>query len=148
MKVILLKDVKGVGRKWEEKNVADGFATNRLIPQKLAVIASGSSANQIKALKEQDAASKAKSSEKLHAEIAKIANTEVRIQEKANDKNHLFASITRDKLSQILKKEKGIEVPADCILLEQAIKELGTFQIPVKVETKETHFTLVVEGRN
>jgi large subunit ribosomal protein L9 len=145
MKIILLKDVKGVGRRWEEKNVADGFATNRLLPQKLAVIATGSSANQIKALKEQEEAHKTKTSAKLQEEVSKLANTEIRIREKANEKNHLFASISKEKLAEILRKEKGISVPADCILLEHHIKELGTFTIPVKVDSKETNFTLIIE---
>jgi len=53
MKVILLKDVKGVGKRFEEKAVSDGYAENFLIPQKLAVLATHASATQVKQLKEQ-----------------------------------------------------------------------------------------------
>lgn len=65
MKVILLKDVKGVGKKFEEKNVADGYAANFLIPQKLAIPLSGQSAAQVAELKKQSEAKRAAEDERL-----------------------------------------------------------------------------------
>jgi large subunit ribosomal protein L9 len=145
MKVILLKDIKGVGRKYEEKEVSDGYATNSLLPKKLAVPASGASGAQIKALKESEAISKQKGNERLEAEIAKLSKTEVQIKARANEKNHLFAAITSQKLSEILKKEKGIDLDPSCIKLDHPIKETGTFEVPVHVSnSKQSNFTLVV----
>ncbi len=147
MRVILLTDVKGIGRKYEEKNISDGHAINFLIPKKLAVPSSGSAAAQIKVLKEGESKAKEKEYTKLTEHITKLSHTEVVVVQKANKKDHLFAALTREKLSEIIKKEYGIEVDADCIMLEHGIKEVGTFTIPVEVRDKKTHFTLIVKNK-
>jgi large subunit ribosomal protein L9 len=142
MKVIFLKDVKGAGRLYEEKEVSDGYAQNFLFPKKLAVPATGAAANQIKNLKEGHKKHHEAESKKLHEHMEKLHDTTLTVQANANEKNHLFAALTAQKLSDLLRKE-GIEVPADCIKTE-AIKETGTFRVPVSVDGKQTHFTLVV----
>lgn len=156
MKVILLKDVKGIGRRYEEKNVSDGHAANFLIPKKLAVAVGSSTAAQIEELKSQENKYKEKVSQTIAENIAKIAGLEIKVVEKANNKNHLFASLNAEKISALVKKEKGIDIPSEHISLEHPIKELGNFSIPVHVPggpstklgtSKETHFTLVVEGK-
>ena len=144
MKIILLKDVKGVGRRYEEKNVADGLAMNRLIPQKMAIAATGSAAAQIKALKEGEAKHRESEMEKVHEELKKLSGTEVRVSLKANEAGHLFASLSKDMIAKLL-MDRGIAVDSKMLMLEQPVKEIGAFQIPVKVDSKETHFTLIVE---
>ncbi|MHB1330661.1 MAG: 50S ribosomal protein L9 [Minisyncoccota bacterium] len=146
MKVILLKDIKGVGRKYEEKVVGDGYASNFLLPKKMAVPATGSAASQIKNLKENDTKHQEAELKKLEAEIQKLSNTTIEVEAKANEKNHLFAALTREKISDLL-RGKGIEVPANCIDLEHGIKEVGTHSIPVKVGPKETHFSLTIKAK-
>ncbi|MBX4195865.1 50S ribosomal protein L9 [Candidatus Parcubacteria bacterium] len=146
MKVILLKDVKGVGKRYEEKQVGDGYAANFLIPRKLAVPATGAAAGMIKNMKESDSKHRDAEHKKLEEHVHKLANTTVSISAAVNEQNHLFASLTREKISNLL-SERGIEVPADCIVLEQAIKEAGTHTIPVKIGDKETHFTLSIEPK-
>lgn len=143
MKVIFLKDVKGAGRLYEEKEVSDGYAQNFLFPKKLAVPATGAAANQIKNLKEGHAKHREAENKKLHEHMEKLHDTTVTVKANANEKNHLFAALTADKLSELL-REKGIEVPTNFIQT-QSIKELGTFRIPVSVDGKQTHFTLVIE---
>lgn len=144
MQVVLLKDIKGVGRKFEEKNVSNGHAMNFLIPNKLAVPAN--EAGTIKALKEKEAQSREAETKKIEEAVAKISGTEINLKLKANEKNHLFASLNVEKLSQILKKEKGIDIEAKYIVLEYPIKQTGTFEVPVRVgERKEAKFTLRVE---
>lgn len=145
MKVILLKDIKGVGRRFEEKNVSDGYAMNSLIPKKLAVPAS--EAGQIKVLKENEEKAHAGEAKKVNDAVAKISGTEVQLALKANEKNHLFASLTAHKLSEILKKEKGIDIDASYIMLAQPIKEIGTFDVPVRVGDKETRFSVVIKAQ-
>ncbi|MBX4199053.1 50S ribosomal protein L9 [Candidatus Parcubacteria bacterium] len=145
MKVIFLKDVKGVGKRYEEKDVNDGYAANFLLPQKLAVPATGAAAGAIKNLRESDSKHREAESRKLETEVAKLAGLNVDIKEKANDKGHLFASLTREKISNIL-KGKGIDIPADCIALEHGLKDTGSHLVPVKIGSKETHFTLTVEA--
>ncbi len=145
MKVVLLKDIKGVGRKFEEKNVSDGHAMNFLIPNKLAVPAN--EAGTIKALKEKEAQNREADARKIEEAAAKISGTEINLKLKANEKNHLFASLNAEKLADILKKEKGIDIDPKYIVLEYPIKQTGTFEVPVRVaEWKETKFTLRVES--
>ncbi len=146
MKIILLKDIKGVGKRFEEKNVSDGYALNMLIPKKMAVPATGASAGQIKNLKESAEKHKEADFKKLETEVAKLSETEVKIALKANEKNHLFATLTAEKISELL-REKGVEINSGNIMLENPIKETGTFAVPVSVGGKLAHFTLVVEPK-
>jgi large subunit ribosomal protein L9 len=71
MKVILLKDIKGVGKRFEEKNVSDGYATNFLIPKKIAMPLTGQSEVMIKQLKEQSEAKKAKVEQQINEKQSK-----------------------------------------------------------------------------
>lgn len=146
MKVILLKDVKGIGRKYEEKNVSDGHAINFLIPRKLAVASSGSAAAQIKVLKQGEEAAKAKEYERLEEYLRMLSKIELRLAAKANDKGHLFAGITADRIAALLKTEHKIEIDPRIIKLDHGIKETGTFSVPVHAEGgKKAAITLVVE---
>ncbi|MEK7194491.1 MAG: 50S ribosomal protein L9 [Patescibacteria group bacterium] len=144
MKVILLKDVKGLGKRYEEKNVSEGYASNFLVPKKLAVSATGSAGAQMKNLKENEFQNQEARSRHLEVEIHKLSNTTITVKMKINEKNHLFASLTREKISELL-KERDIDVPADCINLKQSIKEAGVHSISVKIGYKETHFNLNIE---
>ncbi|KND48943.1 MAG: ribosomal protein L9 [Parcubacteria bacterium C7867-005] len=147
MKVILLKDVKGIGRRFEEKDVSDGHALNFLIPQKLATPATGGSAGQIKAMKDRESQHKDAESKKLLENISKLKESEVVMVAKANEKNHLFASLTKEKISEFLSKEKQINIAPELILLPSPIKELGTFDISIKTNSDKTsHFTLTIKS--
>jgi large subunit ribosomal protein L9 len=144
MKVILLKDIKGVGKRFEEKEISDGHARNFLIPQKLAVVANSPAAAQAKHEKSQELSSRNEKNAVLAEEISKLAKAEVKVSVKANAQGHLFASINKDKLSQLLKSEHGISIESSVIGLNHPIKETGTHTVPVHINGKETEFTLVV----
>jgi large subunit ribosomal protein L9 len=144
MKVILLKDIKGVGRKFDEKNVSDGYATNFLIPKKLAVAATGQGAAQVLELKKQGEDKQANETERLNKSVAQVSEKKIVVKLKANEQNHLFSSLNAEKISKLL-KEEGIELGSENIKLEHPIKETGTFEVPVSLGGgKETHFTLEV----
>lgn len=146
MKVILLKDVKGVGNKFEEKEVSDGYGTNFLIPKNLAVPLSSHNAVQVRALKEKEEGARLESSEKLSADVHRAAGEKITVQAKANDHGHLFAALDKTKISKILKSEKNLDIGPEHIELESPIKEIGTFEVPISVGGgKETSFTLEVE---
>jgi large subunit ribosomal protein L9 len=148
MKVILLKDVKGVGKRFEEKEVSDGYGINFLIRKQLAVSASASSANAVKSLKAGEDKKRAGELEAINSNIAKIAGTTVELHLSANEQGHLFEKITSEKLSKILHKEKGIDIDTEHMVLEHPIKETGTHEVPVRIEGgKETSFTLSVVGK-
>lgn len=147
MKVILLKDIKGLGRKFEEKEVSDGHAINMLIPKKFAVPATGAAGGHIKNLKDNELKSKEAELNKLRNEIQKLSGIELIVIAKANEKNILFASLTKEKIADILMKEKGIKIDPKCITTN-SIKELGSYEIKVLVENdKESHFNLIVQGK-
>jgi large subunit ribosomal protein L9 len=144
MKVILLQDVKGVGRKFEEKQVADGYAINRLIPLKLAVASDSQGAARARQMKLQAEEHKSNDLAKLKLSLAQIAGQKVSISMKANEQGHLFASLNAEKLSREL-MNKGIHVMPEYIMLETPIKQTGTFEVPVWVaEGVETKFNLEV----
>lgn len=144
MKVILLKDVKGVGKKFEEKNVADGYAINKLLPSKLAVAANGPGAAQVKEMRKQAEQTKAHDIEKLKAGLGKIAGQKISLKMKANEQGHLFASFNTEKLSRALMGQ-GIHLSPEHLMLKAPIKQTGTFEVPVWVaEGVETKFTLEI----
>jgi large subunit ribosomal protein L9 len=144
MKVILLKDVKGIGRKFDEKNVSDGYAANFLLPKKLAIPATGQSALQIAELKKQSELQKTGEKQKLNENLSRLAGKTVTLKMKANEAGHLFASMNADKISTAL-KDQGISLQADTIKLAEPIKKTGTFEVPVFIaEGTETRFTLEI----
>lgn len=133
MKVILLKDIKGTGKKGEVIKASDGHARNYLIPRKLAVEATEANlkelqfkqANQEKVRKEELDAAKA---------FAKsLEEMELKLAAKAGEGQKLFGSITSKDLSEALKSQHGIEIDKKKIVLKQPIKELGTYDLEVKV---------------
>lgn len=145
MKVIFLKDVKGVGRMYEEKNVADGYATNFLLPKKLAVPATGAAAAEIKNLKEAKLKQMETNTSLQEAEIHKLSNKTVTLKSRANEKGHLYAAITDEMIGKLLEKE-DINVGAEHIILEEPIREIGNHRISVKIGNKETHFNLEISS--
>jgi large subunit ribosomal protein L9 len=147
MKIILLKDIKGVGRRFDEKNVSDGHALNFLIPNKMAVSATANTAVQIKQLKDREDQKKEGHNKKLQDNLTKLKGLELVIKTNANEKNHLFAALTKEKISEFLLKEKGIEIPTEFIMLENPIKELGAFEIFVKAENIQQMFVLNVVAK-
>ena len=91
MKVIILKDTARVGRKYEIKDVADGFALNSLIPRGIAVPATSSYLKVIEAKKKQDVQMKEEFKENFEYALTKLTNGKLHISGKANEKGHLFA---------------------------------------------------------
>jgi large subunit ribosomal protein L9 len=143
MKIILLQDVVNVGKKYEMKNVSDGFARNFLIPRKLAKIATTQTIQEIELTKKQGLKEKEIQQNLLEKNMDSLQDLKISIKEKANEKGHLFASIDSKDINKILKKEHHLEIPSEIIELEKPIKQIGEHKI--KVGDKE--FTLVVSNQ-
>lgn len=130
MKVILLQDVDKVGKKFQVKNVSDGYAKNFLFPKNLAKPATPEA---LKWLEMQEEINRKKAEEHLQ-ETEKIASSidgaEVIVPVKVGDEGQLFESVNAQKIAEKL-KESGIEVKKTQIILKEPIKELGEY--PVKV---------------
>lgn len=132
MKVILKENVKKLGKMGDIVNVADGYATNYLIPQQLAVEAI---TKNIKALEHQKKAIQEKAKKiKASAEdlSSRISSLDISIKAKAGEEEKLFGSITSMDIANAL-KEQGIEIDRKKILLEEPIKRLGSYTIGIKI---------------
>jgi len=139
MKIILLKNVEKLGKKGEVKNVADGYARNFLIPNKLAALATKSELAKLEKQKEIET-EKAEEELKLYQKIAsQIDGLEIEILVKINEEGNLFGAITASQIAEKL-KEKNFEIKKEQIKLEEPIKEIGEYEVivefPHNLETK------------
>jgi large subunit ribosomal protein L9 len=146
MKIILLKDVPKVGRRLDVKDVAEGFALNMLIPRGLAEIANVGSIKKIEQMRAKDLAEKKVQEDLLVKNLDLIKQTTITIKEKANDKGHLFAGVTKEMLANEIKKTARINIDPESIQLSKPIKEVGEHKITVAALDKKTEFTLIIES--
>ncbi|PPA68498.1 50S ribosomal protein L9 [Jeotgalibacillus proteolyticus] len=138
MKVIFLKDVKGKGKKGEVKNVADGYAHNYLLKNKLAVEASAGNVNHLDAQKKKQ--EKAQEEELQQAQELKNTLEELTIEltAKSGEGGRLFGSITSKQIAEELKKRHKIKIDKRKIELNDAIRALGYTNVPVKLHNEVT----------
>jgi large subunit ribosomal protein L9 len=147
VKVILTKDVPKLGKSGEMRAVADGYATNFLIPQRLAVPAAGGAYRAW----QHDIASREdkRTRERAEAEIAatRIASTTLTMGVKVGEGGKLYGSITSKDIGDALAR-RGIEIDRHKIDLEEPLKTLGTYKVAVKVYAGMTaEVTVVVEPK-
>lgn len=145
MKIILLKDVKKVGRKYEVKNVADGQAMNMLIPGGLAIPATSGNIKMIEIKRSADMNDIAKTEAELQKVLTEIKGVSIEMTGKVNDKGHLFAGIHKEAIAEKVHKEKGLGISPEMIILEHPIKEVGEHAITVKVNNREVPFKLIIK---
>ena len=146
MKVVLLEDVEKVGKKYEIKEVADGFARNFLIPKNQAKLATKEMMEWAK-IKKEILENKAESELKKAQELASaIDGLEVIMPVKVGDENQLFESITAQKIADKL-KELGFEIKKNQIDLAEPIKEIGEYPIKIKFDHNlESQIQVIVSG--
>ena len=145
MKIILLKDVKKLGRKYEIKDVADGYALNSLIPNDVAVPATHSYMKLVEAKKKQSALMKEDFKKAFEFAVAKLPDGKLHIGGKVNEKGHLFAGIHADQIIEEFKKEIGVILCAEHFEMEKPLKEIGEHVIDLKVEGAEYKLKLIVK---
>lgn len=133
MEVILLKDVKGQGKKGDIIKVSDGYARNFLIPRGIAIEATEGSK---KKLKEEKAARERKRQQELKEARKlsdRISSLKVALRVKAGEKGKLFGSVTAKDIAEALEKQHGIKIDKKKIVLDEPIKNTGEFEVEVKV---------------
>ena len=148
MKVILLQDVKGQGKKGDMKEVSDGYARNYLIPRNLATQATADNLNALK-IKEKAAAAKAAKEKALAEENAKkLEGVQVIIRAKAGSSGKLFGAVTSAEIAAALKEQYGIDVEKNKIVQGDPIKTYGAYTVKAKLgyEVSGNVNLLVVEG--
>jgi large subunit ribosomal protein L9 len=138
MKVILLKDIKGTGKKNEVKEVSDGYARNFLLPKKLAVPADNTN---MKELNEKNKSKENKAQKEYEAAVElgkRMEELNVVIYSKAGDGGRLFGSITSKDIAEQIKKQHNIEVDKRKITLDEPIRVLGSRFVDIKIHQKVT----------
>lgn len=146
MKIILLKDIQKVGKKYDIKNVADGYALNLLIPKGLAQVATPQAEKNIEAMKAKDMVEKKIQGELLLKNLEVIKTLVLHLKEKANDKGHLFAGITKERIVEEIIKSARLNIDSETIQLEKPIKEVGEHKVVVEVLGKKAEFKVIVEA--
>lgn len=140
MKVILLQDVKGTGKKGEIINVADGFARNALFPKKLAVEANSTNLNIIKGKNEAIAHKKEVELSTAKDLAKRLKNLTITLTAKAGENGKLFGSITSKDIADQLEKQHKIKLNKRWINLDEGIKSTGTRDVDIwlhpEVKTK------------
>jgi large subunit ribosomal protein L9 len=138
MKVILLADVKGTGKKGEVREVSEGYARNFLIPRKLAIPATEGNMNALKDQKQREERKKAEELQKAKELAEKLKGITVKLATKAGEGGRVFGSITSKQISQALKEQHKLDVDKKKILLNDPIRSLGVTKVPVKLHPEVT----------
>ncbi|WP_435645582.1 50S ribosomal protein L9 [Butyricicoccus porcorum] len=133
MKVILQQDVKGKGKKGQLVEVSEGYGRNYLLPRGLAVAATADNMNQMKQAEEARAHREAVERAEAEANAKKFESIIVHMTAKGGTSGRIFGSVTSKEIAAQLKKEHGIEINKQKIVLDEAIKSFGTFELKVKL---------------
>ena len=133
MKVILLQDIKGVGKKEQIINANDGYARNYLFPKKLAVEANAGNLGNLKAKQESNQYRKDVEKEEAKKLANKIKDLALVIKVKAGENGKIFGGVTSKEIAENLKKQYQIEVDKKKIILAETIKNLGILTVEIKL---------------
>ncbi|MDQ0417849.1 large subunit ribosomal protein L9 [Croceifilum oryzae] len=138
MKVILLQDVKGTGKKGELKEVSEGHGRNYLLPRKLAVEATSGNVNSLKEKQRLDDVKKTQLLEDAKALAEKMESLEVVLFAKSGKEGRLFGAISTKQIAEALNKQHQMKVDKKKLLLDDAIRTLGVTKVPVKLHSEVT----------
>ena len=138
MKVILLQDVKSLGKKGEIVNVNDGYARNFILPKKMGVEATGKNLNDLKLQKNNE-----KKVAQEHLDAAKelagmLGEGKVELAIKVGEGGRTFGSVSSKEIAAAVKEQMGLDVDKKKIQLKEAIKSLGTHIVNVKLHPEVT----------
>ncbi len=138
MKVILIEDVKSLGKKGEIVNVNDGYARNFILAKNLGLEATPKNLNDLKLKK----ANEEKRARELHEEAIafaeQISRLEVTLSIKAGEGGKIFGSISSKEIAQAAQEQLGIQLDKKKMQLPNAIKSVGTHMVPIKLHPKVT----------
>lgn len=138
MKVILLEDVKSLGKKGEIVNVSDGYARNMILPKKLGVEATPKNLNDLKLQKANDAKIAQEQLDAARAFAKNLEDKKVTLTLKVGEGGKTFGSVSAKEIAEAAKEQLGLEIDKKKLQLSGAIRELGTTDVPVKLHPKVT----------
>lgn len=132
MKVILLQDIKNVGKKDEIINANDGYARNFLFPKNLAIEANKDNLLKLQAKKDSEKHKKNLEIEEFKKQANKIKDITLEIKVKAGSNGKIFGGVTSKEISEELKKQYKMEIDKKKIVLKETIKNIGRFSVDIK----------------
>ena len=146
MKVILVEDVKALGKKGEMVNVSDGYARNMLFPKKLALEASAKN-NDLKLKKAHDEKVAKEQLADARAFAEELAKAQVKVSVKVGEGGKVFGSVSSKEIAEAAKAQLGYDIDKKKIQMKDPIKAVGTTSVAIKLHPKVTaELKVVVEG--
>ena len=133
MKVILLQDIRGKGKKGQMIEVSDGYARNYLLPRKMAVEATADNVNTMKMNDKAKAEQMAREKAQAQEFAEKLKDITVELKAKSGNGGRLFGSITSQEVADALKQQSGIAIDKKKIVQDEPIKSFGTFSLKAKL---------------
>ncbi len=149
MKVILMQDVKGQGKKGQMVEVSEGYARNFLLPRKLATAATADAVNTMNMKEKARKAEEARQKAEAEATAEKLKECPVKVTAKAGTGGRLFGAITTKEISEELMKQYGVDIPKQKLALEDPIKSFGNYEVRAKLgfEVSGTVYVSVYEEK-
>ena len=138
MKVILVEDVKALGKKGETVNVSDGYARNALFPKKLAVEANAKNMNDLKLQKAHEEKVAKELLEEAKAFGEELSKKHIELTIKVGDGGRTFGSISTKEISEACKSQLGYDIDKKKMQLPNPIRGLGSHVVPVRLHPKVT----------
>ena len=138
MKIILLEDVKSLGKKGQIVEVADGYARNAIIPKKLGLEATGKNMNDLKLQKANEAKIAKELLEAAQAFAKDMENDKVVVSIKAGEGGRTFGSVSSKEIAAEYKAQCGKEIDKKKLVLKEPIRNFGTYEVPVKLHPQVT----------
>ena len=145
MKVILLQDVPGIGKKWEVKKVKDGYARNYLLARNLALAATPSRLKDIELKQKQEAQKRTIQEDLFEKTLDSLKESVFVIERRVNEKGHLFDGVDAREIAKLLKEKLKGEIPLEYIKLEKPIKEAGKHEITVQKGDRQVSFQIEIK---
>lgn len=144
MKVILLQDVKTLGKKGEIVNVNDGYARNYILPKKLGLEATGKNLNDLKLQKQNEVKVAQEKLDAAQALADELADKSITVKIQAGVEGKVFGSISSKEIALEAKKQLNMDIDKKKIVIPDAIKSLGTYNVNIKLH-KDVTATLAVK---
>lgn len=136
MKVILLQDVKSVGKKGDIVDVNDGYARNCILPKKLGVEANNKNLNDLKLQKSNEQKVAAKQLADAQEFAKELESKEIIVHIKAGEGGRTFGSVSSKEIAAAFKEQCGVEIEKKKIQLEESIKSFGVYDVKIKLHPK------------
>ncbi|MBU5447145.1 50S ribosomal protein L9 [Blautia sp. MSJ-36] len=138
MKVILLEDVKSLGKKGQIVNVSDGYARNMILPKKLGVEATSKNLNDLKLRKANEEKVAQENLDAARAFAEELSTKEIILTLKVGEGGRTFGSVSSKEISEAAKKQLNLDIDKKKLQLENPIRNLGVTNVPVRLHPKVT----------